>query len=297
MTTVGDAIAGTTRGFLYQWEGILKRARISTNAKLVGFVMRTHGNTDGTSVRPSVATLVMETEISYAAVKRARAELISVGLVVLVKRGNRRLHHADEYRLAIPGDILERVRVLSPVEVREGADKINNERRLSDDDRIVRRRQRLAEADQGSLVSPDGIDQGSPVSPTGGVQGSPVSPDGIDQGSGEAPDTGYRAQGGALYPVSGLTTDPPPSFRADQPRKATNPDHLPADHSLASLPPLVGQNGHVVQLVMESGQNARPGKCGHGLPDTTRPDGTPACAHCRRGLPAATPSDRSEGYL
>lgn len=289
MTTDGDAAADGASGFLYAWEGLLLRARVGSNVKLVGWVLRTHGNANGTSVRPSLATLVMETEMSYDVVKRARAVLIKIGLIVLVKRGNRRRGIADEYRLAIPDDFLERAEVLSPAEIREGAIKIKNERRMYDDDRIVRRNQKLAESHQGAQVPPDEGDQGAPVPPIPDFQGAVVPPEKDDQGAQESPRTRSTGQGRPLYPVSGGTTAPPPSFKADQPPTETNPDHLPADPSLAPLPSTAGQNGHVVQLVMKTGQNVRPGKCEHGLPNTTRPDGQPACAHCRRGIPAARP--------
>jgi hypothetical protein len=100
-----------------EWTDVVRRARLGRTTKAVALLLATYADyQDGTRVRPGVARLVVEAELSYNVVKRAMAELRAAGLIVLVRpaqAGN----HADEYRLALAESLLDRVEVLTPAQV------------------------------------------------------------------------------------------------------------------------------------------------------------------------------------
>lgn len=200
------------RPFLFTWEDIVLKARISSTTKLVAFAIRTHANPDGSRVFTGTARLCVLCGVSYASVKRARQNLVHSGLLELVRRGNRRKGYADEYRLIIAEDVYDRLKWLSPSEVAEAAEKINEARQAAEAARIRKR-------DQGSRRAPD-TDQGSQATPEDQVS-KPA-----DQGSQTTGRTRFRAH---RRPGSGLTGDPPP----DQ-----------GDHTTGETSPRVGTATH-----------------------------------------------------
>lgn len=243
---------------LYQWERFLLAARLPGSTKLVAFAMRTHADPDGTRVRPGIARLAVLTDLSYATVKRARQQLVKAGLIELAKRGNRRRGGADEYRLVLAEDVLERVEWLSPSQIDAAANEITNARADAEEARRARKVQGSdtdpEPDDQGSHDAPKPADQGAPESPGQPDQGSESSPETEDQGSPESRETVIRAH---TDPVLGLTGDP-------LPEPGTTPPNPPAPTHLPTQP-----------------QTARE-KCRHGIPIGARGDGTLACAFCRR---------------
>ncbi|SEC95156.1 hypothetical protein SAMN04489727_5729 [Amycolatopsis tolypomycina] len=209
------------RRFLFDWERMVLAARFSSTTKLVAFTLRTFANPDGTRVRPGIARLAVLCELSYASVKRARQELVRVGLLELVRRGNRRKGHTDEYRLIIADDVIERLKWLSPSEIDAAADAITEARQAAEAERL---RTARSKKDQGSQATPD-EDQGSHPAPDEAAAPSiPDPPVPSDQGSADDRDASIRAH---TRPGSGLTDDPPPT-QVTTPQQRPHPDHLPA---------------------------------------------------------------------
>lgn len=177
-----------TAGFLFAWERIVLAGRISSTTKLVAFAMRTFADPDGTGVRPGTARLAVLCGLSDRCVVRARRELLGAGLLKLVRRGNRRRGHADEYRLILAEDLDERLTWLSPSEITDAAQEITEARQAAETSRLRRR----ASSDR---VSPDEVQE---------TQTTP-----------ERPIRRHRRPG------SGDTDDPPPT-QGDHPSGETN---------------------------------------------------------------------------
>jgi DNA-binding transcriptional ArsR family regulator len=102
----------------YDWERVIKRARLGTPAKAVALAMATYADLDGTKVRPGVVRLAAVTELSERSVYSALKKLTNLGLIECVFRGGHRGESgmASVYRLTIPADLLERVEMLPPSE-------------------------------------------------------------------------------------------------------------------------------------------------------------------------------------
>jgi DNA-binding MarR family transcriptional regulator len=75
---------------------------------LLALTLATYADQDGTRVRPGAERLARVMCVSERTVVRNLATLRSDGLIQRVKQGNRWTHQADEYRLTLPFDLLER---------------------------------------------------------------------------------------------------------------------------------------------------------------------------------------------
>jgi len=113
-------VSGTTGTDVdrYEWERLVRRARIGSTTKYVGMTMAQYANRDGSSIRPGVARLVAVTELSERTVRGALTRLRQLGFVERVREGSSLGRRAitDEYRLTIPVDLLDRVAMLDPDE-------------------------------------------------------------------------------------------------------------------------------------------------------------------------------------
>jgi DNA-binding transcriptional ArsR family regulator len=107
----------TTAG-RYEWERIIRRARLGAPAKAVALAMATYADGDGSRVYPGIARLVAVTELSDRSVRGALKKLRDLGLIERTYKGGHRGVHAvtDVHRLTIPVDLLERVEMLDPTE-------------------------------------------------------------------------------------------------------------------------------------------------------------------------------------
>jgi hypothetical protein len=168
------------RPFLLAWEDIVLRARIGSATKLVALALKHHADPDGSNVRPGTARLAVLCDLGYVTVRRARKELLAAGLLEMVRRGNRRRGHADEYRLVLAENLFDRLRWLSPSEVTAAAEKISEGRQAAEAARIRNRVQGSTATPeiQGSQEPPN-RDQGSHAT---GKSGSGLTRD-RDQGS------------------------------------------------------------------------------------------------------------------
>lgn len=125
------------------WTDILRRVRLGatvtvpgntrgvrgSTVRAVALMLATYADADGSRVFPGTARVAVACEIDYRTAKRCLASLRHLGLIVLVRPARQR-HHADEYRLTIPTDLMERMAVLSPTEMESEVEEMraNNRR-------------------------------------------------------------------------------------------------------------------------------------------------------------------------
>jgi DNA-binding transcriptional ArsR family regulator len=84
------------------WNAHVRRARISDpKKKLAALVVGSYANSDGTSVKCGVSRLAADCEMGYSTARRYLAWLRSVGLIELIRAGNRKAKRSDEYRLTL----------------------------------------------------------------------------------------------------------------------------------------------------------------------------------------------------
>lgn len=101
----------------YEWERLVRRARLPKPVKLLALVLATHADPDGSRVRPGLPVLASVTGDSERNVRRLLALLVDeLGLLRQVARGGGRggKGRASVYRLTIPVDLLDRLEMLSP---------------------------------------------------------------------------------------------------------------------------------------------------------------------------------------
>ncbi|WP_433221844.1 helix-turn-helix domain-containing protein [Dactylosporangium sp. CS-047395] len=105
---------------LRQWLDVVRRARLGRTAKAVALMLATYADNDGSRVYPGVARLAVDCELTYNVIQTALKRLREAGLIAVVRKGARR-GQADEYRLILASDILDRIDVLTPAHVTESS--------------------------------------------------------------------------------------------------------------------------------------------------------------------------------
>lgn len=250
------------------WNAVVRRARIGRERKAAALVVSSYARADGTRIHCGVARLAVDLEVSYSTAKRNLAWLRKVGLIELVRAGNRRRKLSDEYRLILGPDVLESIEVLNPAE----------HNRLTDEYR---------ETNRGRNPRPSGVDCGSSrVTPDEPVDnsdcGSPqVTPDpsAVADYCGSSRVTPKTSFAGQTEVFCGSPMSEPPSRLCISP-KDLSPRTTTDDGDLgAQLTP-----GGTTSINTDA-----PSRCVHGLGAAARPDGRPACALCR------VEQDRSHG--
>lgn len=122
-----------SKRFTRDWTDIVRRAQFdkavpgthpgtyikASTVTMVAIVMASYANPDGTRVFPGVALLAADCKIGYSVAGRCVKGLRDLGLIERVRRAVRRnprsdRERTDEYRLAIPEDLLERLFVPTP---------------------------------------------------------------------------------------------------------------------------------------------------------------------------------------
>jgi DNA-binding transcriptional ArsR family regulator len=95
----------------YEWERVIRALPLPSGAKHVALNAATYANADGSGIYPGNERTVADTGLSDSTVRRAYRLLRDVGLLDRIVEGRSRGRRgvADEYRLAIPDDVLERV--------------------------------------------------------------------------------------------------------------------------------------------------------------------------------------------
>lgn len=260
------------------WVDVVRRARLGRTVKAVGLMLATYADPDGTRVHPGLARLSVDCELSYNVVKDAVAKLRAGGLLKLVRAATPH-YRADEYRLVLHPDLLERVEVLSPA-----AHLLEVER--------------LREARRGvyrpAPDEPDSPDQGN-LQPaawaaentdTGRLQPTPMAAENTDTArlrptawAAEPASAGRPAAHGvnaetepAAHGVLDLQPTPlPPTHQGP----STSTTHQPDDEIRTDV---------AVSRARAPDEDPIPSsaKCvPHGLAGGTRDDGQPACPVCR----------------
>ena len=215
---------------LRQWTDVVKRARLGRTVTLVALTLATYADSDGTRVFPGNARLAVDCELTYNVVQAAMATLRRAGLIELVKRAGRR-GTANEYRLTLHPDLLERVEVLSPAAVVAAAAHIRQARSVLESRRTTTRPVGGQPADDnpGHGLSPAdttthavGGNPGTTTHGVGGPQPTPCVPT-------------------SQYHVTTTTSQPPTDSRTEDadPRAREEPlwtDTPPAAATTATTP-------------------------------------------------------------
>lgn len=245
---------------LGQWNGLIRRARISRDYKVAALTMSSYADPDGTGIRLSVARYAVDLDVSYSTARRYMTWLRKVGLLEMTRAGNRRKGTASEYRLILGPDVMEVLEVLSPSEHKRRADEMREAER---------------DGTRGRTAKAKAKDQRSPEM---SVDRDPLEAD---------TDPDHRSPGRALMePINAqmgvdqrspwMTYTP---FRKhlsvkDRPSRADEEDLCTAAHPSRESdeePP-------------EVESQPRPTKCPDGLSAAMRRDGKPECPICRRRL-------------
>jgi hypothetical protein len=106
----------------FEWERILRRAVIKPpSVKLLGLVMGTYANADGSNVRPGRERLAAVMGASMSVVDRGQKSLEELGFLDKVYKGHgagrgRSGGFASEFQLTVPSDLLDRIPMLDPDE-------------------------------------------------------------------------------------------------------------------------------------------------------------------------------------
>lgn len=111
-----------------EWTDVVRRSRLGRTTKSVAVTLATYADADGTRVFPGIPRLSFDCELGYNVVQECLSKLRQYQLIELVRQGTVR-GSADEYRLTIPGDLMERVAVPSPTQARKEIEKIRERRR------------------------------------------------------------------------------------------------------------------------------------------------------------------------
>lgn len=122
------------------WTDILRRIRFgksvhvsekvtvsSQKVMAVARVLATYADADGSRVFPSVARVAVDACIDYTTAKRAMSVLRRYGLIRFVRHRG----FVDEYQLAVPEDLMERVQLLSPTEYDREVERVADKNRRS----------------------------------------------------------------------------------------------------------------------------------------------------------------------
>lgn len=238
---------------LGQWNSLVRRARIGRDSKVAALTVSSYANADGSGIILSVARFAIDLEVSYSTARRYLRWLREVGLLDMVRAGNRRKGTASEYRLILGPDVMEHIEVLTPSRQKALADEMREAERAGTRSRT----ERMRTPDQRSSgVSVDNDADGPESEP---VQRSPKT----------SVDSPINAQNGLDQRSPWMTHTPSRTHLSveDLPSRADDED-LRTDVAVGGAP-------------ADSPKPDSPLKCVHKLSGATRPDGRPVCALCR----------------
>jgi hypothetical protein len=235
---------------------------------------------DGTRVRPGIVRLAIDEEVTYRTARDVVAYLRQIGLLHLVRAGGRL--RADEFRLSLPVDLLERddLEVWSPTRQRreiELAQSAHRGGRKPPGGGGVHAPTDSAIPD-GVHAPEDSLIEDKPTS-VHAPEDSAIDPEPppIAESVGTAKNAIAESVGTLLLSPEGHPTD--------QDRYTTTTDHYREDVSATVTTPGAPRPATNPQ------PSPRPQRCEHGLEAGRRHDGRPACPICRALNRTAAPAD------
>jgi hypothetical protein len=202
---------------LGRWYAVVRRARLADyKKKAVALTVGSYANTDGTSVKCGVARLAADCEMGFSTARRYLAWMREVGLIELVKVGNRKAKRADEYRLTVLPHTEKAINALDEAEYHDLVDGMKATNRTGEK---ARRLSALAQEVSAEATDSEGADE-EPSALTqrterrSGFLRSPMS---------EPPPKDKRS------PLTGGAPPPGPRRRPPPPASATDENKSPSD--------------------------------------------------------------------
>lgn len=267
--------------------------------KAVAARMADYGDSDGSRVRPGLARVAVDLELSYETVKLAMQVLTRFGLLRLVHAAARR-GDANVYHLAIPADLLDRddLEVWSPARYALEVERIRDSKRGhhrsvevdpdGDQPRNLRGAQPAAGDDRNAepvgCPTPHGAVDNSDLRGAEHPAAAPV----VDEPAGclGRPTSDLRGVQGA---TCGVLTTPPPTndldtSTTDQPlRDLRTAVTVSREASPDGEDQISSDVGEAIEPEAAGSSPAVPDRCAKhpGFPAGLRGDGRPACAACR----------------
>jgi hypothetical protein len=196
------------------WYRLVRRARIGdARKKSAALVIASYAATDGTSVKCGIARLAVDCEMGYSTARRYLAWLREVGLIELVRVGNRKAKRADEYRLTIGPDTEKALNVLDEGEYRDLVDGMKATNRVGEKGRRLR-------SDKVSAETSDADTDDARLSAlTPEVSADPRDSDGFDDDPSALTQRSERRSGYLRSPMS----EPPPLSKRSPPTGGAPP--------------------------------------------------------------------------
>lgn len=111
------------------WIRFVRRCRLGRTTKAVAFALATYADSNGRRIFPGVAGLAVACEVTYNVAQESLSALRDAGLIERITYGTRRMGKADEYRLILHPDVLERITVLDPNQVEKEVERLMVRRR------------------------------------------------------------------------------------------------------------------------------------------------------------------------
>jgi hypothetical protein len=243
---------------LRQWTDVVRRARLGRTVKAVAMVLATYADSDGTRVFPGIARLSYECELGYNVTQNALAKLRDAQLIALVKKASRR-GDADEYRLILGEELLERIEVPTPGQVEVAINAI----------RGAKHGRHKPNLHPTALGADDA--ETADLHPTGMGADERPAPNGMGSETQPAPNGVVHLHPTPLGPTAHYL-DTTATAHSDEEVVTTSHGPRASD---AEADPDFAAEVKARQLTLA------PPRCAHGLKGGKRADGQPHCAICR----------------
>lgn len=208
----GDDLSTTLGG----WNAMIRRARLTDEQKLMCLLVSSYADNNGRNVHCGIATLAVDSGKAYSTARRYMAWMRRVGLIEMVRQGNRRAGLSDVYRLILSPTLGDRIHVMDPEEYREAKEMVKADNRQGSATRTHK-----AKHSADDLRSPEPVDNSDLRSSEVDAETTPVDePSALTLASA---DTCHLRSLGA---PSALTLDEPPPPLYTSPEELTSPkDH------------------------------------------------------------------------
>ena len=133
---------GTTLG---AWNAMIRRAQLTDEQKLMCLLVASYADNQGEDIHCGVVTLAVDSGRGYSTARRYLGWMRKVGLIELVKEGNRRKGLSDVYRLIVSPNLSQFVPVMDPDESQVAKDEMRAQNRLASSTRTHKAKHRVDE--------------------------------------------------------------------------------------------------------------------------------------------------------